>query len=301
MKYRYEDSFSKNYQNLPAAFYIHHEIGHSDALPNEDGSLPFIRPHNHAEMEVLLIEKGRGYCKIGSDDRTIEFKEGDLLILNPFEVHSGAYFADLPEYKHSCIDFSVSLLDHPLAITSQKISNELLAQSVRSEALIRPGDACYGELKACYTEMLDSLAQKRQNDLKFLAELYRFFNILHDASLIHRVEQSPMRQNDATFVRSVLEYINKHFTENISTRDIASELVYSKEHFCRLFKTYFSISFTDYLSQYRIEKAKLLLGKYSSSEVAEKCGFSSQSNFSRVFKEAVGISPTEYRKFLIND
>ncbi len=301
MKYRYEDSFSKNYQNLPAAFYVHHAIGNQETLPDEDGNYTFIRPHNHAEMEILLIERGRGYCKIGSDERTVEFQDGDLLILNPFEVHSGAYFGKLREHRHTCIDFSVSLLEHPLAITSQKIAGELLAQSVRCENLIRPDDLCYDQLRKCYDEMFASLSQKRQNDLKFLAELYRFFDILHDASLIRRVEQSPTRQSDATFVKSVLEYINKHFTENISTRDIASALVYSKEHFCRLFKTYFSISFTDYLSQYRIEKAKLLLGKYSSSEVAEKCGFSSQSNFSRVFKEAVGISPTEYRKFLIND
>ncbi len=301
MKYRYEDSFSKSYQNLPAAYYVHHVIGTQETVTDEEGNYTFIRPHNHAEMEILLIEQGCGYCKIGSDERMVEFQEGDLLILNPFEVHSGAYLGNSFTHRHTCIDFSVSLLEHPLAITSQKIAGELLAQTVRCENIIRPDDFCYDELKKCYDQMFVSLSQKRQNDLKFLAELYRFFDILHDTSLIRRVEQTPMRQNDATFVKSVLDYINRHFTENISTRDIASALVYSKEHFCRLFKTYFSISFTDYLSQYRIEKAKLLLGKYSSSEVAEKCGFSSQSNFSRVFKEAVGISPTEYRKFLIND
>ena len=300
MKYQYEDGFSKNYRNVPAAYHVHHALGAGPVI-GQDGNYVYTQPHNPAEFEVLLFLKGEGIVKLGVDEKVVPTNEGDILIFNPFEVHTGSYFASCTEQHHLVLDFSISLLEHPLATVTQKLANDLLAQTVRSETVISANDPIYADLRTAFMEMFQAISAKKQNELLFLAGMFRFFDLLHDANRIHRTNQSPVKNNDTSFVKNVLEYINDHFTENISTRDIAGALVYSKEHFCRLFKANFSVSFTDYLTQYRIEKAKNLLAAHSSSEVAELCGFSSQSNFSRVFKESVGTSPTEYRKFLLSE
>lgn len=300
MKYRYDDEFSKNYRNIPAAYHIYHAVS---KLPMQDknGNYIYTQPHNHAEFEVLLFLKGRGFATIGTEENVIPFSEGDILITNPFEVHTGVYLAGTPESQHLCVDFSVALLEQPLYSITQKLANDLLSQTVRSENLIAAGDPINAPLRAAFLEMFEAIRNEKQNGFQFLSAMFRFFDLLHESNRIHRTDQSPVKSSDMSFVKNVLGYINEHFTENISTRDIANALVYSKEHFCRLFKSNFSVSFTDYLTQYRVEKAKQLLASHSSSEVAELCGFSSQSNFSRVFKEAVGISPTEYRKFLLSE
>lgn len=300
MKYQYEDSFSQNYRNIPAAYHIHHAFGTGPMLDKE-GNHVYTQPHNHAEFEVLLFIKGSGFAKLGVDEKIVPTEEGDIVIFNPFEVHTGAYWAGSGEQHHLVLDFSISLLELPLATITQKLSNDLLSQAVRSETVISPKDPIYSDLRDAFMQMFNAISVEKQNELLFLSGMFRFFDLLHDANRIHRTNQSPVKNNDTSFVKDVLEYINRHFTENISTRDVAGALVYSKEHFCRLFKANFSVSFTDYLTQYRIEKAKILLATHSSSEVAELCGFSSQSNFSRVFKESVGTSPTEYRRFLLSE
>lgn len=301
MKYKYEDSFSKSYRTLPAAHYAHHAVKDKYPLRDPEGNYQFTNAHNHAEMELLLFTEGSGYVRIGIPGKALRFEPGDLLIINPFEMHSGAYFKDAEQQKHLCIDFSVLLLEHPLAVIAQRLSEDLFSQNVRCESLISVNDPLYRELRSAFLGMLDAITPAKQNDFRFLWEVYRFFDLLHGGHRIHRVEQSPAKNSDTQFAKTVLQYINDHYTETISTRDIAGALVYSKEHFCRLFKTCFSVSFTDYLTQYRIEKAKLMLFDHSSSEVAELCGFSSQSNFSRVFRESVGISPSEYKKFLSSE
>ena len=84
-------------------------------------------------------------------------------------------------------------------------------------------------------------------------------------------------------------------------KDIAKAMTYSKEHFCRLFKSHFKVPFTTYLTQFRIEKAKMMLLQESSTKVAEQCGFSSQSNFAKAFKDHVGVTPSKYRKFVTGE
>ena len=66
----------------------------------------------------------------------------------------------------------------------------------------------------------------------------------------------------------------------------------------RLFKKEEGINFVDYLNQYRIDVSKNLLRdvKYNVLDVADLSGFSNTRYFSKIFKKAVGITPSEYRK-----
>lgn len=72
----------------------------------------------------------------------------------------------------------------------------------------------------------------------------------------------------------------------------------SPVYLSRLFKKEEGINFIDYLNQYRIEVAKKLLQdiRYHIIEVADLSGFHNTRYFSKIFKKAVGITPSEYRK-----
>ena len=71
----------------------------------------------------------------------------------------------------------------------------------------------------------------------------------------------------------------------------------NNSYFCRLFKKHFHCNFSDFINNYRIEKAKLFLEDTSLpiSDIAIKCGFNSFSYFCKIFKLSVGLSPSAYR------
>ena len=95
----------------------------------------------------------------------------------------------------------------------------------------------------------------------------------------------------------ICNYINEHFTENLTLEQMASLAGFSKYHFTRLFRQYADTSFYKYLNRKRIDYAKSLLldPDLSVIEVALASGFSSLSAFLRMFKLINHCTPTEYR------
>jgi AraC-like DNA-binding protein len=71
-------------------------------------------------------------------------------------------------------------------------------------------------------------------------------------------------------------------------------------YFCKLFKKATGLTFTDYVSRVRIEKAKNLLlnPNLRVSEIAYEVGFQSLTHFNRVFRKLTGQSPSHYRESL---
>ena len=65
-----------------------------------------------------------------------------------------------------------------------------------------------------------------------------------------------------------------------------------------LFKQEMKVTLKQYLSSYRLEKAKRLLEEdyMKITEIAEKCGYANANYFSKVFREGMGMTPMEYRE-----
>jgi AraC-like DNA-binding protein len=88
--------------------------------------------------------------------------------------------------------------------------------------------------------------------------------------------------------------------DDLSLDEMAKALNVSTFYFCKLFRKATGLTFTEYLSRTRVEKARNLLvnPNLRISEIAYACGFGSLGHFNRVFKKIVGLSPTEYRDAL---
>ena len=96
---------------------------------------------------------------------------------------------------------------------------------------------------------------------------------------------------------SICNYINNHYSENISLNQVAAFAGFSKYHFSRLFRHYADISFYQYLNKMRIINATKLLTQSDVPimEVSKKCGYSCVSSFIRMFKIQKGCTPSEFR------
>jgi AraC-like DNA-binding protein len=95
-------------------------------------------------------------------------------------------------------------------------------------------------------------------------------------------------------------YIEEHHREDLSLGQVAASVHTSLFYFCKLFKRHTGVSFTEYVSRLRTEKAKKLLlnPNLRVSEIAYEVGFQSLTHFNRVFKRVLHESPTEYRSRL---
>ncbi len=102
---------------------------------------------------------------------------------------------------------------------------------------------------------------------------------------------------DPRRLRRVKEYIEAHLSEDLSVEMLANKAYLSPFHFARAFKTATGTSPHRYLTDRRIEHAKVLIaeGRLPLVEIADLCGFSSQAHLTRWFKRIVGTTPGAYR------
>lgn len=93
-------------------------------------------------------------------------------------------------------------------------------------------------------------------------------------------------------------YMESNFEKNISLEQVATDIGLSSYYFSKLFKEYFEVTFIDYLTQMRLDRAKELLvnTNYSLKEIALSTGYKDPNYFSRVFKKEINQTPSAYRK-----
>lgn len=107
----------------------------------------------------------------------------------------------------------------------------------------------------------------------------------------------------ADYIAFIKRYVNLHYMEEIHLRDITEILNLSRPYVSTLFKKEVGISFTRYLIEFRLERAKqmLKLEKLPIGRVAEMVGYEDYAQFSKIFKKYVGQSPKEFCKNIQND
>ena len=106
------------------------------------------------------------------------------------------------------------------------------------------------------------------------------------------------KENILPIARSILDYVDNHYSEDICLKTIADKLNLNPTYCGQIFKQETSVLFTDYLCNYRIEKAKYLLQSTNmkSCDIAVEVGFSNSNYFANVFRKKVGLYPSRYKK-----
>jgi two-component system response regulator YesN len=99
-------------------------------------------------------------------------------------------------------------------------------------------------------------------------------------------------------VARALSCIEENYHQELSLKTLAAEYNVSQTYLGRIFKKDTGSLFTEYLCNYRIERAKdfLLSTSQKSAEIAEKTGFGNPNYFANVFKKKVGVYPTLFRQ-----
>ncbi len=170
----------------------------------------------------------------------------------------------------------------PTEAQFSRVSKQLEEWGVQAEA---------GELRDAFFST--RVLSRRQHEA--MVTLLRIF-ALHLSTVSNQVL---VRQQNAEppMITRAKEFIGKNQGEALSLGQVAKAVNTSTFYFCKMFKKFTGLNFTDYVSRTRIEKARNLLlnPNLRVSEIAFEVGFQSLTHFNRVFKKIVGESPTEYR------
>lgn len=107
-------------------------------------------------------------------------------------------------------------------------------------------------------------------------------------------------ENDSLALAAPAAYIESHFREEVTIDELSQMANMSTRHFRRVFRSIYGTSPLKYINDLRIQTASHLLTstELSVTEIAIRCGFSDGNYFSSKFKQAMGKSPLEYRKYI---
>jgi AraC-like DNA-binding protein len=107
----------------------------------------------------------------------------------------------------------------------------------------------------------------------------------------------PLLEKDE-FIRNVAIFFHNHAHEAIEIRNVASRFGMTPVQLIRRFKNAYSVNPLQYLTSIRVKQASrlLLLTEWTLDVIAGKCGYENGFYLSRVFRKAMGISPSEFRK-----
>ena len=102
--------------------------------------------------------------------------------------------------------------------------------------------------------------------------------------------------SDNIIIQRAMTYIQTHYAEDLTREDVADAVFLSSAYFSRFFKQRVGMSFIDYLTTIRMQKAaQLLTTKMKVYDIAKKVGYQSRNRFFINFRQYSGYTPTEYR------
>jgi len=238
--------------------------------------------HLHKQVEIIYIRSGTLKSTINGNETLL--LPGDMSICFPNTVHSTE---SIGESSAILIIFDAKLVG--------AFSNELLNHY--PEVPFIKKDCISESIKSCFDMILHNCTHKQ--DLRIsIGYLYILLGNL--SSTLKLIKNKNVDLQDTC--RVILEFINNHFTEDISLESLSNSLNISKYYISHIFSEKIRTSFPAYLNRCRIDYAKSLLRNTSDSvtQIGFDCGFNSSRTFYRAFKECYQMTPLEYRKNQIN-
>lgn len=250
--------------------------------------MPF---HWHNEWELLRVIEGSFQLRLDDDEYIAQ--AGDVLLIRGGMLHGGSPV----NCTYECLDFDL----HGLFRSMEMVKNyvrpfyrqtilpyNFFPRNVQPQICAMTDELM--EVFSCRSEVCP--------ELETVGCLSRIFAaILRSQLYIESPEESPKETLRIRQIKTVLEFIESHYSEVVTLETLAQVAGMNPKYFCRMFRSITNYSPMDYVNFYRIEQASdLLIGsELSITAVGMECGYLESSYFTKVFRRYKNMSPREFR------
>lgn len=264
-----------------------------------EGDFPFQPPssiptkmHFHNCIEIGICHKGKQNLYI--EDRHMIFEEGDICIIPPYTMHITSSDSKSPE-EISC-EYLYFIPEFFLKdLSPDKLPDELLwYRQINEQTIFHQKDI--PEISYILSAILQ---ESRRKDSYYN---YCIHGQIHMLLIWLERLTSPTKISEINFTQNspispAITYINNHFSESISIKELATLCHMSTSTFHSNFEKLIQRTPSEYLRHIRLEYACELLYSTEKSilDISLECGFSSVSNFNRYFRKVYKKSPREWR------
>lgn len=250
--------------------------------------------HYHEDYELTYIEKGRGIRHVaGSVDH---FVPGDLVLVGKGVPHfwrnESGYAAGVVSH---CVQWESASLESFIHQTEALQPIAKLLKAAQNGVKFR--DATFSLTIGNRLKKLESLPAE-ERIVELLQLLLKLAKHQEKELLSVNTVRYHLTEKSNTRIATLLNYVDVNFHQKITLDQMAALTYMTKAAFCKYFKKEFKKTFTNYLNEYRIRKACLLLQETDENllSIALNCGYENMSFFHRQFKKYLGLTPKEYRQ-----
>lgn len=261
--------------------------------------------HTHDSIQINYIYSGSARHMV--HDNVCDVVHGDIFVIPPFVPHllspAEQAAAEIIEFEFlpSFINPAFDRVTTSEAFWDFAYIEPFLVE----ENLVKPRLNLAGKIQIEVENLLNEAL--RENELRrpgfelLIKSLLLKLLVIVGRELTEDLTDSktrPLFDRHRDAIKGAINYIEEHFTENLTIDSVAKMFMLSPSFFGYLFKNLTSKTFTEYLKNLRIAKAAEML-KTSDKKVIEICyesGFNNLNHFNRTFKQSIGVSPGTYRK-----
>ncbi|SDM83924.1 AraC-type DNA-binding protein [Paenibacillus sp. yr247] len=255
--------------------------------------------HTHNFIELVYIWQGEGYHEVNG--KSFAVQRGDFLFMNIGDRHS---FAVQKDMQYMNILFDPEFLSEQLSSTDTtshflplKLFQEFKDSLDNPSPHVTFRGKCMIELELLLETMYTEYCAKKSG---YLAMLHGYATLL--LARMFRMMQHNLLDSDLRtayhMLPQLLSYIEQHYAGHITLNDLARESFYSPYYLSKMFKECLGFTFTEYVHDVRLREAKRMLLETEDSveSIGRSVGYEDKTQFFRLFKQSLGMTPQQLRK-----
>ncbi|HJA59138.1 MAG TPA: AraC family transcriptional regulator [Firmicutes bacterium] len=257
--------------------------------------------HSHEYMQIWYVVSGS--CTHIVEGAEYPLRAKNIFVIPPFVEHG---------LKDERDNFTIICCEFPAELITGDNLFDPAGRGLLRYTCIESFAAVLSRTRPCHTPgelsrvMLEQLLDEMLAEYDRRAEYYEIIlkaDVLKLLTLLARDYSEAMADGGA-IVRSYSAYIDKavafieeNFRDKLHIEDAAKAASMSVSYFSYFFRERTGRSFREYVSQRRIEAAKvILLQGGTAAEAAAGAGFPDTAYFNRVFKKTQGVTPSAFRR-----
>lgn len=245
----------------------------------------------HNSLEITYVLKGE--YEVITENFSHIIKEHELVIIAPNDIHVIRQNST-EENVTLTIHIDFSLFPSAMIGEIEKVYESIVCTNKNNLKLLK-------KLKLQIGKLVKVLLGGNNNLFELNTIMMETIHITSN-HVQYPIERLPVQSTHRENYMKAIQYIDKHYKEDLRLTDVANTLMFSVSYTSKLFKKYTGIPFVKYLSLVRIRESiePLLEGKKSIEQIASDCGMPNSKAYTTAFKELYGIVPSYYRKKFIN-